>query len=296
MAEPIPSPHLMILAAGLSSRMKRPAATEDVSDPALHDAVNRPKSMIRLGISDRPFMDYLLFNARAAGYRDVVLVISDRDSLVREYYGPGDDGNSFHGLTVSYATQRIPEGRAKPLGTADAVLCGALSRPDWRGSRFTVCNSDNIYSTGAMRTLLHSSHPNALIAYDTRGLRFTKEQEYNNALLEKDEKGFLRSIVEKPGAEFFERGRSVAGAVEVSMNIFRFSYDTVLPFLLSTPLHAIRQEKEIPATIALMIASNPGAVFCHSRREYVPDLTSQHDIAKVKEWMARNFSGNLFEE
>lgn len=289
------SPHLIILAAGVSSRMKRSASAAGVPDGTPHaDALNRPKSLIRVGDSDRPFLDYVLSNARNAGYNDIVLVVSEHDTLIRSYYGSKDRGNAFHGIQISYAIQRIPEGREKPLGTADAVLCGALSKPEWSGSHFTVCNSDNIYSVGAFSTLLHSPHPNALIAYDTRGLRFSKEQEYNNALLQKDDEGYLTAILEKPGAETFERYRSKYGFIEVSMNIFRFNYDIVLPFLQATPVHPVRQEKEIPGMLALLLSQHPRSVFCHGRNEYVPDLTSSKDIPLMREYVKAHFRKGPF--
>ncbi len=275
--------------------MKRSAAAVDLQDGTPQaDAFNRPKSLIRLGDNDRPFLDYVLANARDAGYSDIVLVVSEHDTLIRTYYGPKDRGNAFHGLQISYAIQRIPEGREKPLGTADAVLCGALSKPEWRGSHFTVCNSDNIYSVEAFSTLLHSPHPNALIAYDTRGLRFPKEQEYNNALLEKDSEGYLTAILEKPGAEVFERHRREFGVVEVSMNIFRFNYDMIVPFLQATPLHPVRQEKETPGALTILLSQHPRSVFCYGRNEFVPDLTSSKDIPLMREYIAGHFGKGPF--
>jgi glucose-1-phosphate adenylyltransferase len=292
MAERNTSPNLIILAAGVSSRMKRSAATHGGAAHA--DAAERPKSLIRLGAGDRPFMDYVLSNARDAGYEDIVLVVGEDDGLMRSYYGPKDRNNPFHGLRISYATQRIPEGRTKPLGTADAVLCGALSRIDWQGTAFTVCNSDNIYSIEAMSTLRTSPHPNALIAYDTRGLRFTREQEYNNALLEKDEDGFLTGIVEKPGETLFERHRAEQGMAEVSMNIFRFDYGMIVPCLQATPVHPVRNEKELPSTLMLLLAEHPRSVYCLSRNEYVPDLTSGKDIPAMTEFIRGHFGEGPF--
>lgn len=274
--------------------MKRSVASAAQPSPLAEDATTRPKSLIRLGVGDRPFLDYVLANAKKAGYRDIVLVIGERDALMRRYYGEKETGNDFQGMTISYAVQPIPPGRERPLGTADAVLCGALSRPDWKGSQFTVCNSDNIYSAEAMATLRTSPHPHAVIAYDTRGLRFEKEQEYNNAILEKDEDGYLSAIVEKPGAAMFERIREEHGSVEVSMNILRFRYDAIVPFLEATPVHAVRHEKEIATALSLLIADQPRTVFCFSRNEFVPDLTSAKDISAVREYVRNAYPNGPF--
>ena len=100
------------------------------------EADKKAKAMISVGGGNRPFMDYLMFNAGKAGYSDIVVVVGENDTSVRAHYGPLDRGNAFHGLSVSYAVQRIPEGRKKPLGTADALLQALQSRPDWKGSRF----------------------------------------------------------------------------------------------------------------------------------------------------------------
>jgi glucose-1-phosphate adenylyltransferase len=290
-------PNLIILAAGISSRMKESSDDSRTTDEQLRkDAAVRPKSLIRLGKNGRPFLDYVLAYAYRAGYKDVVLVVGENNALMRENYGSKDRDNDYHGLSISYATQAIPAGRVKPLGTADAVLCGAQSRPDWEGAQFTVCNSDNLYSIEALTTLRTSPHPHALIAYDTRGLGFKKDQEYNNAILEKDQNGFLSGIVEKPGQALFEQTRAERGYVEVSMNIFRFSYDRIVPFLEATPVHAMRKEKEIPTTISLLLADQTGSIYCYGRNEPVPDLTREKDITVVQKHVFETFKGDPFED
>ena len=55
--------------------MKKSVAPESSGDPALiRDAEVKAKSMIGVGRKGRPFLDYLLFNARQAGYGDVLIV------------------------------------------------------------------------------------------------------------------------------------------------------------------------------------------------------------------------------
>ncbi len=108
--------NLIILAGGVSSRMKKTRDAYNIEPQLLHDAEYKPKAMIGVGEGSRPFLDYLLFNAREAGYRDVVIVIGEHDDAVKKYYGQSSDNNHFHGLTISYAVQSIPSGRVKPLG------------------------------------------------------------------------------------------------------------------------------------------------------------------------------------
>jgi hypothetical protein len=73
------------------------------------------------------------------------------------------------------------------------------------------------------------------------------------------------------------------------MNIFRFSYDGILPHLESVPLHPERREKELPAAVKLVIAEHPRTVFAVPLSEHVIDLTSQSDIPAVREYLEREF-------
>lgn len=281
-------PNLMILAAGMSSRMKQ-AATVHL-DPSLHhEADRKTKSMIGVGAQGRPFLDYLLYNARAAGYRDIVLVVGEQNEAVRRHFGPLDRGNPYHGLTISYAVQRIPAGRTKPLGTADAVLQGVLSRPDWADQQFTVCNSDNLYSVNAMTMLLREDSPCSLIDYDRSALLFPPERTEAFAVLHKDQHGSLLNIIEKPSADDIRTCSDGNGRVGVSMNIWRFQTSFIRPALEEIPIHPVRNEKELPVAVALMIARHPGSVAALPLAEHVPDLTMRDDIMTVRAYLDEHF-------
>ena len=112
--------NLMIMAAGVSSRMRKTAAAENSSELA-KEAQVKPKMMLGVGEDSRPFMDYLLFNARDAGYRDVLLIVNDKDDSVRNYYTSHAVSPDFEGLIFSFAVQTVPGGRVKPMGTADEI-------------------------------------------------------------------------------------------------------------------------------------------------------------------------------
>lgn len=284
--------NLVVLAAGISSRMKR--SLEIAGDLAVtvgEAALRTPKSMIGVGSGSRPFLDYLLYNAREAGYRDVMLVVGEDDGPMRTTYGASDRGNRFHGLSIGYAKQRIPEGRTKPLGTADALLCALDARPDWKGSLFTVCNSDNLYSHHALRLLLETPHEGALIDYDRAALEFDEERIRQFAILEKDREGYLTRIIEKPSSEELRAAADAGGRIGVSMNIFRFSYDRIAPVLRSVPVHPVRLEKELPPAVMALVKGNPHAMRAVPLSEFVPDLTSVHDVARVREYLEAEYAG-----
>ncbi len=285
-------PSLVILAGGISSRMRRPAALPPGTDQKLlHDADLLAKAMIGLGREGRPFMDYLLYNAREAGYHDVVLVVGEESDAIRSCYGPLDSGNAYHGLLISYAVQKIPAGRTKPLGTADAVLSAMRARPDWAGRKFTVCNSDNLYSQHVLGMLRECREPCALIDYDRDALGVAPSKIEQFAVLQKDADNYLVRIIEKPSPAEIAALRDPSGRVGVSMNIFRFSYDMMLQVLADTPLHPVRQEKEIPAALSMLIARRPRSVYTIPVAEEVPDLTDKGDIGQVQQYLAKNYPG-----
>jgi NDP-sugar pyrophosphorylase family protein len=259
--------------------------------PALAgEARRKPKAMIGVDDYARPFLDYLLYNIEQAGYEEVVIVVGERDDSITHYYDREGMAGQFPSLRISYAVQRVPHGREKPLGTADALLCALNAHPSWRSRRFTVCNSDNLYSLKALQLLLEDSHPNAMIDYDRATLQFDEERIAQFAVIVKDADGFLCDIVEKPSLEQLHRAKGASGRVGVSMNIWRFSYDDILPYLERIPVHPTRQEKELPLAVKMMVAEHPHSVYAIPLAEHVIDLTSQADLPAVKEYLKKNFS------
>lgn len=286
---------LAILAGGISSRMKRPAEADIKVDQSLvNDANLKAKSMIGVGNGGRPFLDYLLYNAKKAGYGDILIVIGEKDDSIRDYYGKEDRDNDFYGMRISYAVQRIPPGKEKPIGTADALYQGLNSRGDWRGTRFTVCNSDNLYSVNALKMMTRYEYKNAMIDYDREALRFERSRIERFAVTAKDDDGFLIDIIEKPSASRIESMKGKNGFIGVSMNIFEFQYDMIHPFLEKVPFDPVRNEKELPTAVKMMVDAHPKSMFAYPLSEHVPDLTSKSDILPVKEYLEKHFANLTF--
>jgi glucose-1-phosphate adenylyltransferase len=282
---------LVILAGGISSRMKKPVNSDvNVEEKLIEDADKKSKSMIGVGNNYRPFLDYLLFNAKQSGYNDIVLVVGERDSSIKEYYGSSEKNNNFNEINISYAVQPIPLGRSKPLGTADALLWGLKSKPEWKGSKFTVCNSDNLYSQKALTIMLNSPYIAAFIDYDRSSLEFDLSRIERFAVTTKNENGFLIDIIEKPTPKIIESVKSKSGFIGVSMNIFSFSYDVIIPILEKVPLHPERKEKELPEAVKILANEIKESVYGYPLSEHVPDLTSKEDIIQVKEYLEKNYN------
>lgn len=281
---------LVILAGGISSRMKKSQSSDNNIDQRLiKDADLKSKAMIRVGENERPFLDYLLFNAYESGYREIVIVINEKDNSIKKYYESRDSKKLFPELMISYVVQPIPDGREKPLGTADA-LCHALKlNSGWSDFSFTVCNSDNLYSQFVFKLLFESEYKNAMIDYNRNGLNFEKERIEKFSVTKKDDEGFLIDIIEKPTVNEMESSEDKSGAIGVSMNIFKLNYDMILPFLEIVPLHPVRKEKELPSAIKMMTEKFPKSLYAYPVSEEVPDLTGKEDILKVKMYLEKNF-------
>ncbi|MFA5805273.1 MAG: sugar phosphate nucleotidyltransferase [Melioribacteraceae bacterium] len=281
---------LVILAGGISSRMKKSESSDRELDPQLiNDADLKSKAMIRIGENERPFLDYLLFNAYESGYRDIVIVIGEKDDSIKKYYETKENKKIFNGMEISYAVQPIPEGRGKPLGTADALYHALKLKTGWSGASFTVCNSDNLYSQNALKLMLESKYKNSMIDYDRDGLNFEKERIEKFSVTKKDNERFLVDIIEKPTIEEIESAKDKNGAIGVSMNIFKLNYDMIYPFLETVPLHPVRKEKELPTAIKMMIEKFSKSLYAYPVSEEVPDLTSKEDISKVKMFLEKHF-------
>ena len=285
------SGRLVILAGGVSSRMKNSVGIEDGIDPKLiEDAQKKSKGMIRIGGADRPFLDYLLFNASEAGYDDIVIFINKKDNSIKDYYS----NFPFKKIKISYAVQNIHPGFEKPLGTADALNQALSTNLEWQGGSFTMCNSDNLYSVCALELMRRSKYTNAMIDYDRNGLEIEEERIEKFAVTRKDYEGFLVDIIEKPSLEEIEDVKGKDGFIGVSMNLFRFDYDMIFPFLENVPLHPVRMEKELPSAVKMMIDKNPKSLFCIPLNEHVPDLTSKSDILTVKKYLEKHYPNFSF--
>ncbi len=281
-------PNLVILAGGISSRMKKPGPAD--LDPQLNtEADTKSKSMIGLGAEGRPFLDYLLFSAWKGGHRDVAIVVSERNESIRAHFADPERTARLTGLRISFAIQPIPSGRTKPLGTADALMRGLHARRDWKGQHVTVCNSDNLYSPQAFMMVLEQPSGCAMVDYDRDALKFPRSRVEAFAVIVKDDQGHVLDIIEKPGPEDVKRATDKSGRVGVSMNLWRFPYDRILPCLEGVPLHPVRQEKELPAAVMMMLKRWPGSLMTLPIAEHVPDLTDRGDIAIVKEYLNREF-------
>ena len=161
--------------------------------------------------------------------------------------------------------------------------------PSWKCQTFVVLNSDNLYSVNALRLLLNDQHASAMIDYDRAALKFKQSRIEQFSVIRKDSDGFLLDIIEKPSLQQIEMAKDINGRIGISMNIFKLSYDMIFPFLEKIPLHPVRQEKELPMAIKMLVDRYPQSMITIPLAEHVVDLTNQNDIPYVMEYLKKEF-------
>ena len=272
---------LLIMAAGASSRMKASVA-KNIGTAATEQANNRTKGLIEIGEDGKPLLYYLLRNAQEAGYKTIYLITAADASFFRSTMRSHPNLDQLHFVFV---IQHIPQGRTKPLGTADAVFQALEQFPVLQKNRFSVCNSDNLYSVNAFRRLRSIEQGSGLIAYDSKSLNFTKEKIAGFALLVFDSDFYLQNIVEKPATADLNKAIDEHGSVYISMNAFTFDGNILYSFLSDCPIHLDRDEKELPTALLHMIQEHPRSVKGIPMQEHVPDLTTKKDLLLLAHYL-----------
>ncbi|PZX93235.1 nucleotidyltransferase [Flavobacterium aquariorum] len=280
---------LIILAGGASSRMKKQASLENLNEEEIQQANERSKGLIGVGPNGRPLLDYLLLNAKKAGYKNIYIIIGEQGELFKEFYGSKKENNDFYGLNISFAVQHVPKNRIKPFGTADALFQAVEQYPELNTQLYSVCNSDNLYSTKALLALRETNSPNAFISYDRDAMEFPSERISRFAIAKLGTDNQLLDILEKPSADNIEDYKDSEGKLRVSMNAFKFNGALLYPYLKNCPVHPERDEKELPTALLNAIKDHPNMTVGIPFSEHVPDLTAKEDILEVKEYLKKHY-------
>lgn len=281
--------NLIILAGGASSRMKKQALSNNLTPDEIAQANERSKGLIGVGPNGRPLLDYLLLNAKKAGYKNIYIIIGEQGELFKEFYGNQDKNNDFNGLNISFAVQYIPEGRVKPFGTADALFQAVEQFSELKNKTYTVCNSDNLYSVAALLALRKNQNTHAFISYDRDALAFPLERISRFAIAKLTSDNFLIDILEKPTEDVLNEYKDAEGKLRVSMNAFKFDGAVLYAYLKNCPVHPERDEKELPTVLLNAIKDNPKTALGIPFSEHVPDLTAKEDIVDVKEYLKTHY-------
>jgi glucose-1-phosphate thymidylyltransferase len=202
-----------------------------------------------------------------AGVTDVTLVVAPDHAMMREYY---EQQAPPRRVRLRWAVQH------EPRGTADAVLAAADAVED---APFLALNSDNYYPVASYEALCALGGA-GLVAYDGEALvrdgNIDRERVMAYALLDIDERGVLRAIVEKPAAD-----HPLAQRAErwVSMNLWSFTPRIFEACRRVSP--SVRGELELQDAV-MMAAHDLGETFRVVRAHTgVLDLSRRADVTTI---------------
>lgn len=243
----------VVLARGLGTRMREPDPTARLT--AAQQLAADAGSKMMIPVHGRPFLDYLLGALADAGITEVALVVAPDHSAIAGHYAVAPP------TRVSLAFVVQPE----PLGTANAILAAEA----WTsGDPFLAMNADNLYPVAALAALNSLEEP-GLPVFDAdelvRSSNIPADRVRAFAVVDVDEAGYLRGLVEKPADLFAPPSASVDSAAApdavvsalrrnaagISMNCWRFDA-RIFGACRDVPRSA-RGEFELPEAVGLAL-------------------------------------------
>ena len=286
-------PTLVIMAAGMGSRFGGLKQVTPV-DPEGH-----------------PIIDFSLFDAKRAGFRQVAFIIKrELEQEFRERVGRRAEEH----FAVSYVFQdldrlpagfSVPEGRVKPWGTGHAVACcqGVVEGP------FAVINADDFYGRGAFSAVYDYLSTNtddsryAMVGYRLRNT-VTEHGSVSRGVCEVRD-GLLTGITER--TKIYKRGDHAAyteddvtfvdlpGDTLVSMNLWGFSAGFLeelwarFPAFLeeNLPVNPLKCEYYLPGVVNAQLADGTASVQVLPCEETWYGITYQEDLESVRQAIAR---------
>ena len=141
---------MIIMAAGVSSRMKDSSVPKAISQNLINQSNDRVKGFIQAGEGNEPIIFYIIKNCISTGVKNFYIILSENSDEFQKYLRKLEIKLS---IQIKFGFQNF-YGKLKPMGTADAVFQLMNQYKELMGKRFMVCNSDNLYSSRAIKLLL----------------------------------------------------------------------------------------------------------------------------------------------
>jgi len=237
-------PTLLILAAGMASRY------------------GSMKQIQGFGPSGETIMDYSIYDAIRCGFKKVVFIIREdfagdfKNIFEPKLKGKIRTGYVYQDLQSFLDGYTVPPERAKPWGTAHAVLCAmeAINEP------FAVINADDFYGRDAFEKAANflkiqcTDRLYSIIGYEL-AKTLSENGSVSRGVCEVDREGNLVSIAERTKIfrdnnrkityEEGDRKFEVAEDAKVSMNFWCFD-PSVFPFIRKTFHEFLDKESQNP--------------------------------------------------
>ena len=296
------NPALVIMAAGMGSRF------------------GGLKQMTPVDDQGHIIIDFSLFDAWRAGFRDIVFIIKpELEDTFRETIG----NRMERYFRVSYVHQTldrlpegvsVPEGRTKPWGTGHAVACcqGVVNGP------FAVINADDFYGPSAFAAIYHFLRDNrredcyAMVAYRLRNT-VTEHGSVSRGVC-RVENGLLTGITER--TKIYKRGENAAytedgetfvdlpGDTLVSMNLWGFTSRMLeelvarFPEFLkkNLPENPLKCEYFLPTVVGAQLQEGAASVQVLPCEEVWHGVTYREDLESVRAAIAQMKKDGIYRE
>ena len=296
------APKLVIMAAGMGSRF------------------GGLKQMEPVDAEGHSIIDFSMYDARRAGFRDLVFIIKrEHETLFRERIGDRMERYFnveyvYQELTDIPAGYAVPEGRVKPWGTGQAVACcrNVLHGP------FAVINSDDFYGRTAFSEIYDFLSTNsdercyAMVGYRVRNT-VTEFGSVARGVCEV-QNGMLVGITER--TKIYQRGDHAAytedgehfadlpGDTIVSMNLWGFTQPMVSElwtrlgtfFEKEVPLDPLKREFYLPSAVNGQLEEGTARVRVLPCEEVWHGVTYREDLSSVKEAIRALKAAGVYEE
>ncbi|MDE6589481.1 MAG: NTP transferase domain-containing protein [Oscillospiraceae bacterium] len=297
-------PVLVIMAAGMGSRY------------------GGMKQLDPVGSHGQLIIDYSIYDAHRAGFDTVIFVIKEENEA--DFRACIGDRVSKV-MDVKYAFQRkddlpegyrVPEGRVKPWGTAQA----ALAARELIHGPFAIINADDYYGPEAYRLIYDHlcTHPDgdlyeyAMVGYLLKNT-VTENGSVARGVCAVDSRGVLQTIVERTtvekdgdNARFTEDGGKnwapLPGDTTVSMNMWGFTHSFLdeaqarFPAFLDKALaeNPLKGEYFLPSVVEQLIRDGKARVRVLLSRDKWYGVTYREDKPTVVAAIADKTSAGLY--
>lgn len=292
---------LVILAAGLGSRYGGLKQIDPISD------------------NGEFIIDYSIYDAIKAGFNKVVFIIKEenledfRETIGKRVEPYIEVEYAFQGINDLPEGFTVPEGRQKPWGTAQALLCAESCVKD----KFAVINADDFYGREAfvklaehLSSIEDASTDYCMIGYVLRNT-LTENGTVSRGKCETDEGGKLVSITELTKIktdgndalylDATDNWTSLSGDTTVSMNcwgltptVFDGIKDGFVRFLSSDKGKELKSEFYLPGIIDELMNGDKCNVQVYSTGAHWYGVTYAEDKVKVKSAIKRLIDDGVY--
>lgn len=218
--------------------------------------LTRPKHLIKVG--GKPILEHCLRALKTCGVDEVVLVVHYMADAIRDYFG---DGQSL-GLKVEYVEQK------EVLGTGNAV---GIVEP-FVGDDFLLVYGDLLFAVEAVKKvvgLYDEEKPVVVMAV------VPVENPEGYGIVEVDDEGNVKGIVEKPGREEAGSNLANAGMYVFSKEIFGKVRETSA---------SVRGEWEVTDAISLLLREGKRVLAVEVSKEDWFDVGRPWDLLEANRW------------